>query len=266
MTSEPAGDPSETTRDDLLDGRVCLEQPRAGYRVAIDPLLLAAAVPAGPGDRVLDLGCGAGAVGLCLLARVPEALVVGVERDPAMAALARRNAEANGRADRMTVVEADVADLPSGAADGGFDQVAINPPYLEAVRADPSPVAGRARAGVEDGGRLADWIATAGRCLVRKGRLTLVQRADRLDAVLAALADGFGEVVVFPLWPAPGREARRVLVTARRGVRTPLRLAAGLVLHRPDGGYTAEADAALRGAALDLGVRQPLPSPPGPPI
>ncbi|MBF0393554.1 MAG: methyltransferase, partial [Alphaproteobacteria bacterium] len=59
------------TDDTLLDGRVRLRQPTHGYRAAIDPVFLAAAVPAGAGQRVLDAGCGAGAALLCLCARVP---------------------------------------------------------------------------------------------------------------------------------------------------------------------------------------------------
>ena len=46
-------------------------QPAEGYRVAIDPFLLAAAVEAATSDeRLLDLGCGVGAAGLALLTRL----------------------------------------------------------------------------------------------------------------------------------------------------------------------------------------------------
>ena len=36
----------EISKDSLLEGRVRLRQPLAGYRAAIDPVFLAAAVPA----------------------------------------------------------------------------------------------------------------------------------------------------------------------------------------------------------------------------
>ncbi len=61
------------SEDALLDGRLRLCQPAAGYRAAIDPVFLAAAVPGEAGSRVLDLGCGVGAAALCLLTRVPRA-------------------------------------------------------------------------------------------------------------------------------------------------------------------------------------------------
>lgn len=240
----------DTTEDLLLDGRVRLIQPKTGYRAAIDPVLLAASVPARAGERVVDLGCGAGAVFACLAGRVAGVEVIGVERDPAMAELARRTLAANGFTGRIETT--DLTDLPGTWEAAQIGHVAANPPYLPADRADPSPDAGRAAAGVEAGSDLADWIAVARRCLRHKGTVAVVHRADRLDDILAALARGFGSVIVFPLFPKAGRDAGRVLVRAVRGGRGPLRLAPGLVLHAEDGGYTPQAEAVLRGAPLDL--------------
>ncbi|WP_345740967.1 tRNA1(Val) (adenine(37)-N6)-methyltransferase [Thalassobaculum salexigens] len=240
----------ETTEDLLLDGRVRLIQPKTGYRAAVDPVLLAASVPARAGERAVDLGCGAGAVFACLAGRVAGVEVIGVERDPAMADLARRTLDLNGFTGRIET--ADLTDLPATWEAGRIDHVVANPPYLPADRADPSPDAGRAAAGVEAGADLADWMAAARRCLRHKGTVTVVHRADRLDDILSALSRGFGSVVVFPLFPKAGRDAGRVLVRAVRGGRAPLRLAPGLVLHEADGAYTAAAEAILRGAPLDL--------------
>lgn len=241
-----------TTNDTLLEGKVRFIQPRDGYRAAIDPVLLAAAVPLEPSQRVLDLGCGAGAVFLCLLAREPTLSVVGIDRDADIVALAEVNAEANDWADRVEAVQADLAMVPVTWEAETMDHVVMNPPYLEAGRADPSPHSGRAAAGVEDGLDLAAWVARAHRCLKPRARLTAIHRADRLADVLSALQDKFGEAVVFPLWPKAGAAAKRVIVTARKDVKAPLTLAPGLVLHEADGGWTKPAGAALRGAGLDI--------------
>jgi tRNA1(Val) A37 N6-methylase TrmN6 len=45
-----------------------------------------------------------------------------------------------------------------------------------------------------------------------------------------------------------GKPATRVIVRGRLGRRTPLSLAAGLILHEADGRYTAAAEAVLRHA------------------
>jgi tRNA1(Val) A37 N6-methylase TrmN6 len=222
-----------------------LAQPAAGYRAAIDPVLLAAAVDAGPGDTVIDLGCGVGAAALCLMQRVPELRAIGVDDDPDMVALATANARRNGRAD-FTAHRLDVlADAPRLAALGPVDHVMTNPPFHPADASEASPIAGRARATVA-GFALVDWLAGAARLIGARGTLTLVYRADCLEAALAALPKGFGGIVVVPLWPRAGEPAKRVLVIAHKGSRAPLVLTAGLVLHRPDGGFTASADAVLR--------------------
>ena len=70
----------DLTEDSLLGGRVRLLQPSRGYRVAVDAVLLAAAIDATAGQRVLDLGAGVGAVGLCLAARISECTIVGIDR------------------------------------------------------------------------------------------------------------------------------------------------------------------------------------------
>lgn len=237
------------TEDRLLGGKVRLRQPRDGYRAAIDPVLLAASVPAKPGERVLDLGTGAGAAALCLMARVEGLSVLGLEIDAATAALARGNAALNGR-DGFTIRDGDVRQLPADIR--GFDRVMANPPYLEAARADPSPDAGRRRSNVDDGGGLGPWIDAALAAVVPGGTVTFIQRADRLADLLSLLNGRAGAIVVVPLWPKAGDAAKRLIVEAKAGRRTPLRLHPGLVLHEPDGRYTDAADAILKGAPFAL--------------
>src|ERR1700744_1635545 len=84
------------SEDRLLDGRVLLRQPEEGYRAAIDPVLLAAAVTASGNEMVLDLGSGVGAASLCLAARVAGCRVFGLELQQPLVALARQNIEING--------------------------------------------------------------------------------------------------------------------------------------------------------------------------
>jgi tRNA1(Val) A37 N6-methylase TrmN6 len=240
-----------TTSDTLLGGRVRLQQLRTGYRAAIDPVLLAAAVPAEAGDSVLELGCGVGAALFCLACRVPEAALTGVEADAATAALARDNAAANGVAARVTILEADIRAAPPGP----FARVLLNPPYLEAGAHAPSPDTRKARAhGHQAGDDLARWLAAARTRLARRGTLSVIHRADRLGQLLALLEGPFGDLRVLPLWPRRGMPAKRVLVQATLGSRAPLVLLPGLALHE-DGGnaYTGAARAVLwDGAPLPL--------------
>ena len=242
-----------TSDDMLLGGRVKLRQPLHGYRVAIDPVILAAAVPAGAQDRVLDVGCGTGAASLCLAARVPGCRIVGLERDHALAQLTQDNIARNEVADRLAVIEGDLLDPPPSLAPRSFTHVMANPPFLEAARASVSPIAARAAAAVESEALLADWIDFALAMLRDKGSLTLVQRADRLGDLLDALRGRAGGIIIFPLWPGEGKPAKRILVQAKKASAAPLTLAQGLVLHRADGRNSEAAEAVLRrGAPLQL--------------
>ncbi|HET6468397.1 MAG TPA: methyltransferase [Geminicoccaceae bacterium] len=239
--------------DALLGGRVAILQPADGYRVAIDTVLLAAAVPAVAGELVLDAGVGTGGASLCLAARVPGVRIVGLDNDPAALGLASASVERNSMSERIRLVLGDLASPPELASGGGFDQVMTNPPFLPRPHMTLPVVRSRAAARGEVVG-LAAWIAACLALLRPLGRLTLVHRADRLDDVLAALHGRAGEVTLFPLWPkAEAPAARRVIVAARKGARGPARLARGLVLHAADGRFTAAADAVLRdGAPLTL--------------
>jgi len=251
-------DPAAVTVDAVLGGRVRIRQPASGYRAAIDPVVLAAAVPARPGEAVLDVGCGVGTAGLCLAARVPGVQVRGIDVQRELIVLANASAHDNGLADRAEFTVEDLLRPPAHLAAGLFDHVMANPPFVAAGRGSRPPNHGKAMAAVEGEARLADWIRFCVRMVRPKGSVTVIHRADRLDDVLAAMGTGLGELVVFPLWPgmAPGPEgepkpAKRIVVRGRKGVATPLRLMPGLVLHTEEGLYTAAAERVLRdGAAL----------------
>ena len=103
----------ELTDDRLLGGRLRFQQPARGYRVAIDPVLLAAAVAAKDGDKVLDAGAGTAAAALCLASRVATCQLTGLERDAELLAIGRRNVASNGLGDRIVLLEGDLLAPPA---------------------------------------------------------------------------------------------------------------------------------------------------------
>jgi tRNA1(Val) A37 N6-methylase TrmN6 len=239
--------------DRLLDGRITVAQPADGYRVAVDAVLLAAAVDAADGARVLDLGCGVGSVGLCLAWRRPDLAITGLDREPVFTAAARANALSNGFAARLQIIEADLrAPLPQK-----FDAVAMNPPYLKAGTATVSAHPLKAAATAESDAKLADWIAAARDALKPGGILTLIHRADRLDDVLSTITRSFGAIAILPLHPKRDRAANRIILRAQLGSAEPLAILPGLTLHEDTGAFTAAADSILRhGKALSLTTPQ----------
>ena len=243
----------DLTCDAFLGGRVQILQPRKGYRAGIDAVLLSAAVPAENGQRVLELGCGAGAAILCLGARVPGLSLTGVERDPAFATLARRNG-----ADTLEVVEADLTEMPLHLRQRQFDHVLANPPYYDRTASRPSadPVREAAH-GAET--PLSGWVSTAARRLAPKGQAHFIHLIERLPDILAALPHEMGSIEVLPLAARSGRAPDRMILRARKNGRGAFRLHAPLILHAGDrheddaDDYFPHIDAILRdGAALQF--------------
>src|SRR5207249_6442567 len=229
--------------------RVRLRQPANGARVAIDPVFLAAAVPAEGKELVLDVGAGSGAAGLCLAARLADCRVIGLELQRDLVRLAGDNAALNGMAGRVSLIAGDILQPPPRLSPGLFDHVMANPPFIERGRGTPSATPAKAAATIESAADLGDWVRFALTMVRGQGTVTLVHRADRIDALLGHLAGRAGDITVFPLWPALGRPASRIIVRARKQVATPARLLPGLVLHEADGRFTAAAEAVLRGGA-----------------
>jgi len=238
----------EVRENYLLAGNVRLLQPANGFRSGLDAVFLAAAVPAEAGDRVHEAGSGAGAGALCVAARTNGAQVTGLEIQPQLTTLAKTNAGLNGFSDRVHFYSGDITAPPQEITSADpYDHIMMNPPYQERGKARASPVRAKHLSRMEENGTLEDWIGYGLGVLKPHGSISIVHRADRLDDLLACLRNRAGEIAVFPLWPGEGKAAKRVVLRARKGVRSRLRMLPGMVLHRPDGSYTEAAQQVLRG-------------------
>ncbi|HXQ96261.1 MAG TPA: putative protein N(5)-glutamine methyltransferase [Candidatus Acidoferrales bacterium] len=161
-----------------------------GLRIAVDPdvfvprrrtefLVRQAAALACPHDVVVDLCCGAGAIGAALAASVSRLEVHAVEIDPAAAACARRNLEGSGG----RVYEGDLFDPLPPALRGRVALIVANVPYVpsDEVRLLPAEARVHEPRVALDGGpdgldvlrRVAagarDWLVPGGRLLIETG-------------------------------------------------------------------------------------------------
>lgn len=242
-------DGMDVTRDRLLNGRIAIAQPARGYRAGLDAALLAAACDAGPGERVLEAGCGVGGALMAAAWRRPEVLFTGLERDPAMAALARTNAADNGLADRVKILEGEVEAGFRALGLPSFDHALSNPPFFDDPAALRAPAPAKSGAWMADAG-LAAWTGFLLKAVREGGTITLIHRADRLADILALLAPKAGSFRIRPVQPFADEPAKRVMVRAIKTGKAPLILLPPLVLHPRDGGkHTEPVEAILRGEA-----------------
>ena len=248
----------ETTEDYFLGGTLLVEQMRQGARAGIDAIFLAAASPAKRGEKVLELGSGSGIVALAIASRVPGVEATGVEIDPALCALANKNATRNGFEDRAKFLCGDVTGPAKALTDQGlelesYDHAVANPPFLLTGEIRQSPRHDLQRAHAHDPGDLERWIRSLAAFVKPSGSVTIIHRADALFRLLTLCEGRFGGLIVYPLFPRAGVTASRILIHGRKGSRAPLNLMPGMVLHGEGTSYTKEAEAILRhGLSLDV--------------
>ncbi|MAP93931.1 MAG: SAM-dependent methyltransferase [Ponticaulis sp.] len=239
------------TEDWLLNEQVRIFQPETGYRAGLDAILLAASLPDLNDKQILDMGCGAGGALFPAAWRLNSSRFVGVEREESSVSLAERGVSANGFEGRVSLFPSDVRNLPEDW-ENRFDLVMSNPPYFEPGRIQ-SPTKGRQAAYLAETS-LVDWLKAMIKVVAPKGRITLIHRAGELGEILSYLLSRTGQIEVLPVFSAPGEPAKRVIITARKGLkRGEVRLHSGLTMHVAKGNptYTDRADAILKGAPLD---------------
>ena len=235
-------DNADITLDALYDGALMLYQPKKGFRVNLDTVLLAAAADRNARNTI-EIGAGAGGVSLALAQQCPQMAVTAVELDPMMAALLNRNIAKNNLSDQVDAVMADgLMDAPIWA--GQHDQVVMNPPYHDAA-STPSQDAQKSMAKAAHD--LTPWIDAGRKALKHKGRLVMISRGDRVDHIITALTANFGEITLRPVFgrpvfvgpddaPPDDTPAKRVLISARLGVRGGAEILPPVIIHRGEKG------------------------------
>ena len=185
------------THDAFLEGKLNIWQPTDGYRAGTDAVFLAAAVQAQSGESVFEIGCGVGTASLCLAKRINGLDLTGLEIQPEMAALARRNAVEN-KLD-LEVIEGDIHALPRDLRQLNFDHVIANPPYFETKKLTEPRAKAKKLAHVAQAGELSAWVALGAKRLKPRGRITLIHLAESLPEVLSSLDGPCGAIEIIPI-------------------------------------------------------------------
>ncbi len=144
-----------------------LEESEHVYPPSEDSLLLASCVNVHEGERILDMGCGCGLIGI--LAAKQGAKVVCVDINPHALELTKKNAELNN-----VVLEIVHSDLFDNLRNFCFDKIFFNPPYVPCEEQVLEPVE-LAWNGGEDGNALIKrFLNEFPRYLERNGKVYIV--------------------------------------------------------------------------------------------
>lgn len=173
--------------DSFFDGNLKCCQSASGYRFSVDSILLAHSVKVRDEDRILDLGTGCGIIMLLLLYRWKNRIdnILGVEIQPSLAALARKNLAANGFEGSGRVEHGDIKKLSAFISPESYDTIVCNPPFY-------SPGSGRRTENFE--ARLArhqilatldDFLAASTLAVKNKGLVYFIYPAGQIGTFIS---------------------------------------------------------------------------------
>ena len=233
---------SEEALDTLFGGRLKVLQKKRGYRFSIDALLLAHFAEPDPDDRIIDLGTGCGIVPLILFFRKKSKKITGVEVQPSLADLARRNAVLNRCSSRFQVWEDDLRKLDQRVKRESFDLVLTNPPYRRVGSGRVNPHTEKAIARHEIQATLEEVLQATHYLLKDKGRLVMIYPASRVADLMRGLSKCHLEPkrVQF-VHSHENDEARLVLVEAHKEGHAQVKILPPFYLFKSSGDYTPAA-------------------------
>jgi tRNA1Val (adenine37-N6)-methyltransferase len=238
---------SEESLDTLFGGRLKILQKKKGYRFSIDALLLAHFVEPDRKDRVIDLGTGCGIIPLVLAFRKKVGRIIGVEIQPSLADLAKRNAALNQLSSRIQILEKDLKSLAKKGWVGEFDLVLSNPPYRKVGSGRINPHQEKALARHEIKTSLEDVLKTASDLLKEKGRLAVIYPSSRAADLFRGMNKFHLEPKRLQLVHSRKRdEGRLMLVEAFKGGQAQVKVLPPLFLYDAEGNYTPAAQELFR--------------------
>ena len=232
----------EYTEDSLFDGRIRCFQHREGYRFSVDAVLLGNFIQPKPGDRILDLGCGCGIISLILAYRWPKVSITGLEIQPDLFSLAKKNVVLNDWQERIEIVSGDLNEIGKYVEAGSFDWVVSNPPYRRHGSGRVNKDGEQAFARHE---QLADLISVtnaADWAVKKKGKVAFIYPTSRGASVISEFKNtGLEPKKMLSVFSYPGSTASLLIIEAvKQGGEEMIILPPLYVYQERDGEYSHE--------------------------
>lgn len=221
----------DITKDSIFNGKLKFFQPKNGYRVSIDPIILSNLVFPKPNESVLDVGSGVGIISLILKFKNPLIKCTAIDIDSFMCKLCRKNMELNNF--DIKVIEEDLRGCI--LKNESFDYVITNPPFYKknASRISHSKILSNFETM-----ELENWISLCLKRLKPYGTFCVIHHASRVDEILASIYKKIGHIEIIPIFSKPNEIAKRIIVRGQKGKRSETKILSGIIIHNPDGSYT----------------------------
>ena len=230
----------EITEDSILNGSIRLYQPKYGYRVAIDPIILASVVEIRKGQTVLDVGCGVGTISLILKYLDKSQIITSVDIDSEMTYLCERNSKVNDLP--LDIVNHGIdANL---LKDRNFDCIVTNPPFYDPDSFRSSKRKATANFETID---IKSWISFCMKRLKNRGSFYIIHVPEKLSSILTAFRDLVGKIEIIPIYSRSNQTAKRIIIKCKKGSREHLKILPGIVAHRENNEYTDLLKSVLNG-------------------
>lgn len=230
------------TDDSILNGKILLRQPKKGYRVAIDPIILASFIEPTDNQEILDVGCGVGAISLILKSKNRSAKITAIDIDENMCELCRYNSEKNSL--ELDVKNIAIENMPR---ENLYDFVVTNPPFFSKGSSRVSVTKELANFETME---LSEWISLCLNLLKNKGIFSIIHDASRIGDILAVIKGHAGAAEIIPIFSKENKEAIRVIVKCIKGNFSKTKMRRGIVIHSEDGKYSEVAKKILDEAKL----------------
>ena len=221
----------EITKDSIFNGAISLYQPKHGYRVAVDPIILASIVEIKENQQILDVGCGVGTISLILKYLDKSQMVTSLDIDSGMTDLCRKNSEINDLPLDIINCGIDFNVLK----DRNFDCIVTNPPFYAP---DSFRSSERKLTSNFETINIKLWVSFCIKRLKNKGNFYIIHIPEKLSDILVAFGDSVGKIEIVPIYSHSNQFAKRIIVKCKKGSREPLKILPGIISHQKNNEYS----------------------------
>lgn len=226
------------------------ELQRNGYRIiqnpnkfcfGMDAVLLSGFLHIKPGGTLLDLGTGTGIIPILAEAKTQASHLTGLEIQEESADMARRSILLNELQDKIDIVTGDIKKADMLFAAASFDVITCNPPYMISSHGQTNGLEPKTIARHEVLCTFEDVVKSAAHLLKPGGEFFLVHRPFRIAEIINTLCKYKLEPKRMQLiYPFVDKEPNMVLIEAKRGAKSRMKVEKPLIVYKEPGVYTDE--------------------------